>query len=50
MLEKGYARRAETEGQAGYTWYILHHGVSHPAKLGKVRVVFDCSAEFTGLH
>ena len=28
------------------TWYIPHHGVYHPNKPGKIRVVFDCSAEF----
>ena len=28
------------------TWYIPHHGVQHPMKLGKIRVVFDRSAEF----
>ena len=47
MLQKGYARKAENE-QVGRVWYIPHHGVTHPAKPGKVRVVFDCSAEFGG--
>ena len=28
------------------TWYIPHHGVYHPQKPGKIRVVFDCSAKF----
>ena len=27
---------------------IPHHGVINPAKSGKVRVVFNCSAEFGG--
>nr|XP_046184366.1 uncharacterized protein LOC124013855 [Oncorhynchus gorbuscha] len=27
-------------------WYIPHHGVYHPQKPGKIRVVFDCSAKF----
>ena len=45
MLQKGYARKAENE-EVGKVWYIPHHGVTHPAKPGKVRVVFDCSAEF----
>ena len=47
MLQKGYARKAEKE-QVGKVWYILHHGVIHPAKPGKVGAVFDCSAEFGG--
>ena len=50
MLQKeirNYARKAENK-QVGKVWYIPHHGVTHPAKPGKVRVVFDCSAEFGG--
>ena len=27
-------------------WYIPHHGVYHPQKPTKIRVVFDCSARF----
>ncbi|XP_049319056.1 uncharacterized protein LOC125780640 [Astyanax mexicanus] len=29
-------------------WYIPHHGVYHPRKPGRIRVVFDCSAKFQG--
>lgn len=29
-------------------WYIPHHGVYHPLKPGKIRVVFDASAKFRG--
>ena len=47
MLQKGYARKAENK-LVGKVWYIPHHGVTHPAKPGKVRVVFDCSTEFGG--
>ena len=32
----------------GKIWYIPHHGVYHPKKPDKIRVVFDCSAEFKG--
>ena len=48
MIAKGYARKADNNGKSGKTWYIPHHGVVHPAKPGKVRLVFDCSAEYTG--
>ncbi|XP_053363240.1 uncharacterized protein LOC128533064 [Clarias gariepinus] len=27
-------------------WYIPHHGVYHPHKPGKIRIVFDCSAKY----
>ena len=30
------------------TWYLPHHGVYHPCKPGKIRVVLDCSTEFHG--
>ena len=47
MLQKGYARKAENE-QVGKVCYIAHHGVTHPDKARKVRVVSDCCAEFGG--
>lgn len=31
----------------GKAWYLPHHGVRHPKKR-KLRVVFDCSAQFQG--
>ncbi|XP_030849893.1 uncharacterized protein LOC115927770 [Strongylocentrotus purpuratus] len=44
LLEKGYAESVpEYDKQNGQAWYIPHHGVVQPNKL---RVVFDCSAEF----
>ena len=33
----------------GDTCHIPHHGVYHPHKPGKIRVVFECSAKFVGL-
>ena len=42
MLEKGYATKSSDE--ISNSWYIPHHGVYHPRKPNKVRVVFDCSA------
>jgi hypothetical protein len=30
-------------------WYIPHHGVYHPHKQGKIRVVFDCAASYLGV-
>ena len=32
----------------GKTWYLLHHGVKHVSKPGKVRIVFDCSTNYGG--
>ena len=48
LLEKGYATRAQAATTQGKTWYLPHHAVQHPAKPGKVRVVFDCSAKYRG--
>ena len=46
MIAKEYARKADSNGKSGKTWYIPHHGVFHPAKTGKIHVVFDCSAKY----
>ena len=48
LLQKGYAKEAPVYETTGKTWYLPHHAVFHPAKPGKVRVVFDCSAKYRG--
>ena len=30
------------------TWYIPHHAVFSPKKPDKLRIVFDCAAEYEG--
>ena len=47
LILKGYAKQSEVV-QSGKLWYIPHHAVYHPSKQGKIKVVFDCSAEFQG--
>ncbi|KAJ8028733.1 hypothetical protein HOLleu_31057 [Holothuria leucospilota] len=50
IIEKGYAERVpnlELQRDSDVN-YIPHHGVYHPKKPGKIRVVFDCSAKFKG--
>ena len=47
MLQKSYARKSRNE-QVGKVWYISSHGVTHPAKPAKVRVVLGSNAEFVG--
>ena len=51
IIESGYAERVpdkELSQDSGDVWYLPHHGVYHPKKPHKIRVVFDCSAEFKG--
>lgn len=49
VLSKGSTWKV-SPNQKGFTkgtaWYILHHGVYHPHKPGKIHVMFDCSAKF----
>ena len=48
-IEEGHAERVPTdELQPGHqpVWYVPHHPVTHPLKPEKVRVVFDCAAQF----
>ncbi|KAK3727738.1 hypothetical protein QZH41_005197 [Actinostola sp. cb2023] len=47
MIKNGYAEPADPSNTQR-SWYIPHHGVYHPKKTDKIRVVFDCSAEFAG--
>ena len=51
IVSKGYARKVLPDHnglEKGRAWHIPHHGVYHPHKPGKIRVVFDCSAKFMG--
>ena len=48
IIERGDVERVESPAPDGHRWYIPHHGVYHPKKPGKVRVVFDCSSTFKG--
>ena len=47
MLDNNYAEKA-TNCEESNVWFISHHGVYHPLKPEKIRVVFDCSARFRG--
>ena len=51
-IKEGYARKVSPQELADDTrtglWYIPHHAVVNPKKPGKVRVVFDCAAKYSG--
>ena len=49
-IESGFAELVPDESldrDDGRVWYVPHHGVRHPQKQ-KLRVVFDCAAEYKG--
>lgn len=46
MIQKGHAEKVEPASDDMTVWYIPHHGVYHPKKPTKIRIVFDCSARF----
>ncbi len=48
MLKAGHAELATEPAKPGECNYIPHHGVYHPKKPDKLRVVFDCSARYQG--
>ena len=48
LVANGFSRKATSPSTDDSTWYLPHHGVYHPCKPGKIRVRFDCSAEFDG--
>ena len=42
---KGYAKESSKVAGSGLCWYLPHNGVYHHNKPGKIRVLFDLSAE-----
>ena len=46
ILDNGYAVPCKSEPVEGKVWYSPHHGIYHPRKPNKIRVVFDCSAKY----
>ncbi|XP_070406798.1 uncharacterized protein [Nothobranchius furzeri] len=48
MIKRGDAEETDDIGPPGETWYIPHHGVYHPKKPDRLRIVFDCSAKHNG--
>ena len=52
IIDNGYAEQVGNEqlsGEPGRVWHIPHHGVYHPKKPDKIRVVFDCAAKCQGV-
>ncbi|XP_038073422.1 uncharacterized protein LOC119741653 [Patiria miniata] len=51
LERKGFAERVplpEIKRDDGRVWYIPHHGVYHPRKPDKLRVVFNCPVDYKG--
>jgi len=51
MVTKGYASEVaeeEVNRSDGAVWYLPHHPVLNPNKPDKLRVVFDCAAQYKG--
>ena len=49
-LDDGYAEAVPDDQieVEGITWYIPHHAVFSPKKPDKLRIVFDCTADYEG--
>ena len=45
LVANGFSKKATSPSTVDSTWF-LPHGVYHPCKPGKIRVVLDCSTEF----
>ena len=46
IIIKGYAEKVPADRTATTVWYLPHHGIYHPKKPEKIRVVFDASAKY----
>ena len=52
LISRGYAKKLTEEEAArrsSRTWYLPHHGVFHPQKQDKIRVVFDAASMHNGV-
>ena len=48
LIFKCYAKKRDSKADNGKVWYLPHHGVKHPSKPGKVKIVFNCSNNYRG--
>ena len=50
LIDKGHAElvRDDEVIQGNRIWFLPHHGVIHPNKPEKLRIVFDCAAKYAG--
>ena len=48
-INNGDAEPAPKTSEGEIEWYLPHHGIYHPRKPEKLRVVFDASAKFNGV-
>ena len=46
MIEQGYFKKVESPVKNSRTWHKTYHDVYHPESPGKVRELFDYSANF----
>ena len=48
LLLKGYTRESTKSHYDGQVWYLSHHGIYHPNKPNKIRVLHNYSAQYKG--
>ena len=48
LVSKCYGKKTHVKPNNGKLWYLPHHGIKHPSKPGKVRIVFNCSTSYGG--
>ena len=49
MISNDYVEKCKIEGKEGRCWCLPHHCVYHPQKSGKIRVMFNCSAQYANM-
>ena len=49
LISSGYAEIVPDSEIKNSSWYLPHHGVYHPKRPDKIRIVFDASAKFHGV-
>ena len=48
LVSKCSVKNTDVKPDNNKLWYLPQHGLKHPSKPGKVKIVFNCSTNYGG--